>query len=269
MGGFDIKLRELLENEEEKLQKIRDKIAKNLDDTPKGSLRLGKSQGCVQYYYCDEENRIYIPKTEMDTVRKLAQKTYDEKVLKCVDKRLNQFKRILKDYEDDEIEKLYLREHPERRKLVIPIESTRQQKLEKWMSEPYTGLGFQEDSSVILSNNGLRVRSKSEKIMADYFDSKGIQYKYECPLELSSYGIIYPDFTFLSPHTGEIIYWEHEGMMDKPEYARTAVKKIELYEKSGIYPGENLILTFETSVSAINMNLIKELTEKYLLEKEQ
>lgn len=41
-------------------------------------------------------------------------------------------------------------------------------------------------------------------------------------------------------------------MMDKPEYARAAVHKIETYQKNGIYVGENLILTFETEQSVLN-----------------
>ncbi len=58
--------------------------------------------------------------------------------------------------------------------------------------------------------------------------------------------------------------WEHEGMMDNPEYSRTAVAKIESYESNGIFPGEDLILTFETSNYLIDMELIKRLTKKYL-----
>lgn len=54
-------------------------------------------------------------------------------------------------------------------------------------------------------------------------------------------------------------------MMDNPEYARTAVMKIELYQTNGIFPGEDLILTFETSTSVIDMELVKQFTEKYLL----
>ena len=58
--------------------------------------------------------------------------------------------------------------------------------------------------------------------------------------------------------------WEHEGMMDKQEYARNAVRKIELYQKNGIYPGERLILTFETEQSMLNQNILEKLVEKYL-----
>lgn len=52
--------------------------------------------------------------------------------------------------------------------------------------------------------------------------------------------------------------------MDKPEYARMAVRKIESYQKNGIYPGERLILTFETEKSILNSNNIDDLIKKYL-----
>lgn len=50
----------------------------------------------------------------------------------------------------------------------------------------------------IYTQKGERVRSKSEKTLADYFYYHGIPYKYECPLLLKGFGIIYPDFTFLT-----------------------------------------------------------------------
>ena len=75
---------------------------------------------------------------------------------------------------------------------------------------------------------------------------------------------MYPDFTFLSRKTGEEIYWEHEGMMDKQEYARTAVQKIESYEINNIYPGDRLILTFETEHSILNAKIIESLADRYL-----
>ena len=257
-----------MEREQERLRIANEKAKKELEDVPKGTLRLGKSQGCVQYYHClpgGPHNGTYLPKSKMELVKQLAQKTYNERVCQLTGRRLSQIGRILKDYKENEIEACYLCEHPERQKLITPVEMTRQQKLELWMSQPFVGKGFREDALTILTNNGLRVRSKSEKIMADYFDACGIRYKYECPLSLRPYGIVYPDFTFLSETTGQEIYWEHEGMMDNPEYARAAVKKIELYEKNGIFPGERLILTFETAASSINTAILKDMTEKYLL----
>lgn len=240
----------------------------NLEGAPEGSLKLGKTKGCVQYYHWIEGMHgcgTYINKSNVSFAKKLAQKTYDEKILRYTNKVTTQISKLLKIFDDNKIEHIFLEEHPERQKLITPIEPTYAQKLETWMSQPYEGKSFKEDAPVLLTNNGVRVRSKSEKILADYFESEGISYKYECPLKLKPYGTIYPDFTFLSKKTGKEIYWEHEGMMDNPEYAKNAVQKIELYEKNGLYPGERLILTFETSTNVINTEILKKLTRRYLL----
>lgn len=53
-------------------------------------------------------------------------------------------------------------------------------------------------------------------------------------------------------------------MMDNPEYARAAIRKIESYEKNGIYPGENLILTFETRQNVLDFKIIEEMIDRYL-----
>ena len=101
-------------------------------------------------------------------------------------------------------------------------------------------------------------------IKADYFYRNGIEYKYECPIYLKGIGVVYPDFTFLSQKTGEEIYWEHHGRMDDPAYARNAVRKINAYENNNIYPGERLIITYETSQMILNTDKIEKLVEKYL-----
>ena len=150
------------------------------------------------------------------------------------------------------------------KKLIHPIEPTWEDQLAEWMKEDYKKKEFQENSTVIITERGERVRSKSEKILADYFYQKNIPYKYEAPLYLVGAGIIYPDFTFLSSKTRQEIYWEHEGMMDDEIYARNVIRKIHTYEKNGIYPGERLILTFETKAVALDTQIVKELVCKYL-----
>lgn len=54
-------------------------------------------------------------------------------------------------------------------------------------------------------------------------------------------------------------------MLDNPEYARAAVQKIELYEMNGIFPGDDLIVTFESSTTIINSHLLNKITQRYLL----
>ena len=53
-------------------------------------------------------------------------------------------------------------------------------------------------------------------------------------------------------------------MMDKSEYAKCAVRKINSYQATGIFPGERLIITYETEQDTLNSEIIHELTERYL-----
>lgn len=82
---------------------------------------------------------------------------------------------------------------------------------------------------------------------------------------LKDFGIVYPDFTFLSKKTRQEIYWEHDGRMDDPSYAQNAVRKIQAYEENEIYPGERLILTFETEKTVLNTRQIQKLADRYIL----
>ena len=249
-------LKEQLIEEQKRLEKIEKKVKQQLKNVPEGTLRISKSNNHIQYYHCKEgyvqKSGKYLHRSEEELARKLAQKAYNEKVLRLVKRRIHQIKYLTEEYQDNEIEMLYEKENIARRRLILPIELTWEQQLKQWISEEYEGKGFKEGASIIYSEKGERVRSKSEKILADYFYRKNIPYKYEKPLNLKGYGIVYPDFSFLSKKTGREIFWEHEGCMDNPGYAETAIKKIQTYENNGIYVGDRLILTFETKTTVLN-----------------
>ena len=259
-------LKKLLLAESKRLEKIISVAQAELESMPEGTLRVSKRKEYIQYYHCTEENKSgkYIGKDKGNLLQSLAQKTYDEKILKLAQKRIKQIEQILKDYEDDEIEQIYKKEHIVRQRLIQAVEPTWDQKLEIWKHKEYQGKGFQEGLPVIITDRGERVRSKTEKIMADYFYRQGIEYKYECPIYLKGMGTIYPDFTFLSKKTEKEMYWEHCGMMDSPEYARNMVRKIEAYENNGIFSGERLILTYETEQSILSTEKIVQMVDRYL-----
>jgi len=259
-------LRNLLLNEQFRLERVIKETKARLEKAPEGRLRLSKSHNHTQYYCCTEEKKSgdYISKENEALVQQLAQKSYDYKILQLAEKRLFQIKKLMRDYADDEFEKIYLNEHLERQKLIEPIEPTWEQRINEWKAVEYKGKDFQEGTPIILTEKGERVRSKSEKIMADYFYRNGIEYKYECPLYLKGLGTIYPDFTFLSKKIGEEIYWEHNGKCDDISYARNMVRKINAYENNGIFPGERLVLTYETEQTILNTSKIEQLVNKYL-----
>ena len=189
-------LKKLLLKEQKELEMICSKVENELKSVPEGNLRISKDKNKVRYYHCVEDN----------------EGTYISKI-------------------DSELPKL----HTQRQLLVTPIEPIWEKELARWYDSEYHGKEFYEGTAEIVTEKGERVRSKSEKILADYFYRNNILYQYEKPLYLKGYGTIYPDFTFLSKKTRKEIYWEHEGMMDKPEYAKSAVKKIESYQRNGIH----------------------------------
>ena len=258
-------LREMLLQEQKHLQSIIAKAGENMASTPEGRLRISVDHGVARYYQCiDDRYGEYISRENIQLPRQLAQKAYNDTVLKTAEARAKHIARCLKDYNDDEIEQIFTSLHTERQKLVIPVEPTFSQLQEQWYSEPYVGKAFKEGTPVILTEKGERVRSKSEKILADYFYRNNILYRYEKPLNLVGYRTVYPDFTFLSRQLRREIYWEHEGMVDKPEYAIKAVKKLNSYQMNGILPGERLILTFETEQDVLNSKIVSDLVDKYL-----
>ena len=257
--------KEALIEEQQRLEEIIARAKMENAHMPEGYLRISKHKNRCRYYHClTDRNGTYIPKKDIILSKQLAQKAYNKSIIDKAEEQLSQINKILKVDTEEEMKRLYDSLHPDRKKLIIPFEETWEDKLQKWYETSYQGKEFREGTPVLMTEKGEQVRSKSEKILADYFYRKKILYKYEKPLYLKGYGIVYPDFTFLSAKTEQEIYWEHEGMMDNQEYARSAVRKIESYQKNGIYPGERLILTFETEQNVLNQNIVAGLVEKYL-----
>ena len=167
------KLKNMLLQEQKHLEKIVMQAKTNLSTEPEGHLRISIDQNKPRYYQCINDSKgIYIPRDEKELPRRLAQKGYNEAVIKKGETRLKQIKRITKNYSDDEIEKIYTSMNKARQLLVTPIEPTWDQLLTKWYEEEYQGKEFKEGTPLILTEKGERVRSKSEKILADYFYRK-------------------------------------------------------------------------------------------------
>ncbi len=297
-------LRELLLKEEIRLKNIKGIVDERLVDVPDGSLRITSCRKQVHYLLSREDdtnqenhklanshnvmvNSIsdstensttsqpsgdpalkklkYIRKDNLQLVQKLAQKSYDQKIKRLVDRRLRQIDRIVRDYEDDEIENIYNKLNSSRKELISAVEMPWEQKVREWKSIPYIGKEFKPNTPEIYTKKGERVRSKSEKIIADTLNDLGIEYKYECPLRLKGVGIVYPDFTILRKRDGRQIYWEHDGRMDEPEYAEKAIRKINSYINNRIFPGDTLIISYESSKVLLDDRVIKSLIEKFVL----
>lgn len=105
---------------------------------------------------------------------------------------------------------------------------------------------YATENLIYKCSNGLLVRSKSERIIANKLLEYNIVFKYEFPIEINSY-IYYPDFTIYRVD-GKKILWEHNGLMDKEDYYYKALQKIQKYKSIGFVQHKNLICTEENDI---------------------
>ena len=91
-----------------------------------------------------------------------------------------------------------------------------------------------------------------------------VPYKYECPVMLDG-RLVYPDFNILNVRKRKELYWEHLGLLDDPDYLEKNLNKLNRYAMNGYFPGDRLILTYETAGSPLNMRIIELLIRKYCL----
>ena len=265
-----------MKKEQEYLEQVRSKVAEDIrqehKDKLSGKLRIQKKGNSVQYYHVKVEpnpqnnsNQTYIPKKNITLARNLAQRDYDNKLLQEIDNRQKAVSRFLKEYPQAGLESTYEELNEYRKKLVHSIIETDEEYAKIWLSAPYVRKIVGEDVPEIFTENGERVRSKSEKMIADKLKQLGIPYRYEAPLKLGRATILHPDFTILNIRERKEYYYEHFGLMDNPEYIESTLKRIGLYEKNGIYPGDKLLFSWETVAMPLNMKVVEGMMKKFLV----
>lgn len=210
----------------------------------------------IKFFQSDGHINQYIPKKNKELIEKLAYKKYIhlrldyiKKKLKlgnCLQKSLSvadeKYSRFLAD-----LKKCHILQH---------IESESHD-LRQWMFEEYEHNPKYPEKLVHDTVYGMKVRSKSESLIAIVLSQMNIAFRYECRLDLQDGITIYPDFTIKHPVTGELIYYEHFGIMDDPEYVARTYRKIQMYMDNGIFPMRHLIMTFEDINHPLNVDVIE------------
>lgn len=244
---------------------------KSLEGVPNGRLRISIEESNTRYYFRHEggnTNGKYLHNPNTVLVKKLAQKTYDEKILRHLKTEAYHLRKLCHFYSKNDSCDIFQKLTEERKKLVEPVTLENEMYIKRWL----------EDKEKISKNNSLppsnkdfftdkgeRVRSKSEVIIANILNKLKIPYCYELPLQLKNNVTVHPDFCCLNVRTRKEIFWEHFGMMGDKEYAENAVKKIREYTENGYFSGDTFIYTMETSENPINTKEIENLVKKCLM----
>ncbi len=255
----------ILKQEQKRLEDIISRAEKGLSHAPDGNVLVKRYKKGIQFYYREDpkdRNGIYMPSAERKRAIALVQKAYDRKVLAAAKEQWKELAVFLSKFDPDALMNVFEKESELRQKLLKPYELPDKQFVEAWEAAEYERKPFPDNTPVHCTEREERVRSKSEVMIANALRKEKIPYRYECPLRLGNQ-MIHPDFTVLRVRDRKEIYWEHLGMMDDTEYRNTAFQRICMYEANGIFPGDQLIITFETYRMPLNAAVIQQMIRHY------
>ncbi len=236
---------------------------------PKEYLQTSRHGSRVYYYECfrDEEgvlHRKFLRKNEQKRISELALKQYVSRRMAELVKELSGIQAFLSHYNHfrkpsaDEL----LLERPEYAKFLQPVLKPMAYQAKRW-AEAGEGSDYYEEAKVHTSKGGLKVRSKSEAMIASCLEERGIPFRYENRLQTMRSSTI-PDFTLMSASSGKKFYWEHFGMLDDADYCMENMKKLLDYQEIGVFAGENLIITVEDSKRPLTYDAINKLLDELM-----
>lgn len=247
------------------LEQLLIEITRQRQIFPEGNLRVRNDGGIPRYYHIVEAGDTagkYLTKKEKEIARQLAQKDYENKLYDAAEKELTDINVYLRKYGQSKLEKVYSDMNEYRKCLVDPLVMPDDMFEARWQEEPYEVNPYTPEEKVYHTKKGELVRSKSEVMLADMYYELGIPYRYEAQLLLKNGKKKYPDFTLLKTKTREIIYHEHLGLMDHEQYRQMNLAKLDEYRRNGIYPGKNLIITYEGEGSYLNIREIRQMVKE-------
>ncbi len=254
-------------NRTEKLLHEVEKRLKTYKTLEPGNIRVAISHGCPQFYLKrpGKDKEEYIPVIEKERIHLLAQRDYEEKVYKELVSSKNRLTKFIAGYDPKGVENIYEKLCDIRKGIVTPIVMPDEMYIEKWMEKYKGGENTYGLATEFKTQRGEYVRSKSEKIIADYFYTHNIPYQYEPKFPVSANKDVFPDFAALHVGKRKTVYWEHLGKVGEEMYATSNFSKLMDYEEQGLIIGDNLIITMETKERPLDVKLVEKKAKKFLL----
>jgi len=244
--------------EERELEELIESLKREIRCAPNGHLRVSMDRGKPLFFHVTEKGDThgrYLKQKEGKLVGKLAQKSYDMKLLKRAEEQYAELRHFKDSYSKKSMTDIFDAMTEIRKKLVLPRILTDDQFIHSWEQEEYNGKERIPTEASYETKKGEYVRSKSEVLIANALFDAGIPYKYEYPV-VTGGGTFYPDFVILKPGTRKTLFWEHFGMMDSEGYRDEVYYKMRFYPNCGIIPGVNLIITMEEKNRPLSTRII-------------
>ncbi len=233
-----------------------------------GYLRIKKRKDSAEFYHCGVEKGKkphYLRRSEKETILRLAQQGYDRRLIRSLTRQISALKKCLNTLAQENEYRIY-ESSQIRRDLVQHKILTDDEYIRQWLALPRQYLDYEPEQKKFPAKNGVMVRSKSEKIIADMLCDYNIPFVYESCRKIvlgNKKQSVYPDFLLLDVNSRREIVFEHFGWMDKPDYLNRTLQKIQGYACSGSVPGINFLSTFESESQPLDVKTLQSMLEVY------
>jgi hypothetical protein len=256
-----------LKAEKELYQQILSRFEKEMKTMPEGSLNCKKIRGNTYFYHYTKaedgkRNQRFIAEDENQLKIDLKRKRF-------IQLSLNQLRTNIKAI-DDFLGK-YCPYDPANVLSMLPeLFSELNYRMENiiirsdWSNAKFEKCEWHPERLIHGTIGGLKVRSKSEAIIAGLLEINDVPFRYEAALNIGK-KTYYPDFTILRPRDNRIIYWEHFGMADDEDYNLSMERKLAAYRKHGIVPWNQLIATYEIEKGSMDAKDIQSIINAFIL----
>lgn len=256
----------MLEEELEQQKALRKKSLRILKNAPSGTLHSrNRKEGKAFYVYEKKDLKGFERNITDDKhlIKLMVNKRMATEILSSAEENIKYIEKLKRHYACNSPDSV-LRNLPLTYKeaaLDISFHCT-----EKWAAKQTMQYGFDPDIHIHETISGVRVRSKSEMIIANTLTNYDVPFFYEKPFPYpTAQGTFYsPDFTFELPF-GEIIIWEHLGLLNDLGYCERTALKLNLYQKHGFIIGKNLIITQDDEKGGCSSIFIDEVVRRHLL----
>lgn len=232
---------------------------KKIAESPEGKLHCRRLHGKLTYYRIREDGtREQIKPENKELLAALRTKGYFQKAIRILKKNLKLEWSLLKGFQ------LFSLTAAE---MLLP-KAYCEDYLREWMKENYPVNNSFLEHKIYETSFGLKVRSKSEALIAEllYFFQIPFHYDEEVAFRDSSgnWHTFSIDFIIMTP-SGEKIYWEHMGRFFDENYRIRNNTKIRVLYDNEIMLSNNLIITMESKEHPLNASTIDRIIRNQLL----
>lgn len=257
--GSNMNNKQELENMLARMEARIGALKKQLRDIPDGRLSLENRHGTPTYVITETVDGKRIRRSlnkDYYTVTQLLQAQLMRSEMEDLKHNADLIRKAALNYRHRDMS--YLVDHlcekwPDLNKWAVrdPLMSRQQA---EWAKRPFVQSSKFPEGKKHTTRDGVKVRSKSELIIAEQLYDNGIPYHYEEEIIIGDIPFA-PDFTIMRAD-GKLVYWEHMGLTGVTKYLSTQMYKIQMYVTADIVPWDNLIISFDDTNGHVDVREI-------------